>query len=91
MNEIASRAAKPIAFVTMISHGLTDYARALRAKLPHLAFLQEIDKSLATARAIIDYAERTRAPQPCALHGCTEEGEGGARENSLARERAERF
>lgn len=63
VNEIASRAAKPVAFVTMISHGLTDYARALRAKLPHLAFLQEIDKSLATARAIIDYAARARAPR----------------------------
>ena len=66
VNEIASRATKPIAFVTMISHGLTDYARALRAKLPHLAFLQEIDKSLATARHIIDYAERARMPQPIA-------------------------
>ena len=64
VNEIASRASKPIAFVTMISHGLTDYARTLREKLPHLAFLQEIDKSLATARAIVDYAERTRAAPP---------------------------
>ena len=60
VNEIAARAKKPIAFVTMISHGLTDYARTLRAKLPHLAFLQEIEKSLATARAIIDYAEQAR-------------------------------
>ena len=64
VNEIAARARKPIAFVTMISHGLTDYARALRAKLPHLAFLQEIDKSMAAARAIIDYDERSRAPKP---------------------------
>ena len=38
----------------------------MRAKLPHLAFLQEIDKSLATARHIIDYAERTQMPQPAA-------------------------
>ena len=64
VNAIAARTAKPIAFVTMISHGLTDYARALRTKLPHLAFLQEIDKSMATARAIIDYGERSRAPRP---------------------------
>lgn len=66
VNEIASRVKKPIAFVTMISHGLTDYARALRAKLPHLAFLQEIDKSLATARTITDYAERAREARPSA-------------------------
>jgi acetyltransferase len=64
VNEIASRAKKPIAFVTMISHGLTDYARALRAKLPYLAFLQEIDKSMEAARSLIDYAERTRAAVP---------------------------
>jgi acetyltransferase len=64
VNEIAARVSKPVAFVTMISHGLTDYARALRAKLPHLAFLQEIDKSLATARAITDYAARARDAKP---------------------------
>lgn len=58
VNEIAVRVKKPVAFVTMISHGMTDYSRALRAKLPHLAFLQEIDKSLATARVITDYAAR---------------------------------
>ena len=66
VNEIAARVKKPIAFVTMISHGLTDYARALRAKLPHLAFLQEIDKSLATARAITAYAKQARAAPPSA-------------------------
>jgi acetyltransferase len=60
VNAIAARTKKPIAFVTMISHGLTDYARALRERLPHLAFLQEIDKSLATARAVIDYAQHAR-------------------------------
>jgi hypothetical protein len=29
--------------------------------LPNLAFLQEIDKSLATARSVIDYATRPAA------------------------------
>jgi acetyltransferase len=58
VNAIAARANKPIAFVTMISHGLTDYSRSLRTELPNLAFLQEIDKSLATARSVVDYATR---------------------------------
>jgi acetyltransferase len=58
VNAIAARTKKPIAFVTMISHGLTDYSRTLRTELPNLAFLQEIDKSLATARSVIDYATR---------------------------------
>jgi acetyltransferase len=58
VNEIAARVGKPIAFFAMISHGLTDYSRALRAELPNVAFLQEIDKSLAAVRSVIDYAAR---------------------------------
>ena len=63
VDAIAARSDKPVAFVTMISHGLTDYARQLRVNLPHLALLQEIDKSLAAARAVIDYSARARAPE----------------------------
>ena len=37
---------KPIAAITLASHGLTDYGRALRAKSPHLSFLQEANKAL---------------------------------------------
>jgi acetyltransferase len=61
VNAIAARAGKPIAFVTMISHGLTDYSRALRSELPNIAFLQEIDKSLAAMRSVIAHAEIARA------------------------------
>ena len=59
VNEIAARAGKPVAFVTMISHGLTDYSRTLRADLRNVAFLQEIDKSMAAARAVIAHATRS--------------------------------
>lgn len=58
VNELAARARKPIAFVTMISHGLNDYARNLRDGLRHVAFLQEADKSLRTVRSVISYAMR---------------------------------
>jgi acetyltransferase len=78
VNEIAARVKKPIAFVTMISHGLTDYARALRAKLPHLAFLQEIDKSLATAWVIAVYAVRA-AVSPSARSASTSRASGGGK------------
>jgi acyl-CoA synthetase (NDP forming) len=67
VNEIAARAGKPIAFVTMISHGLTDYSRSLRANLPNVAFLQEIDKSLAATRSVIDYA--TKVSNAMIRHG----------------------
>lgn len=59
VNELATRARKPIAFVTMISHGLNDYARNLRDGLRHVAFLQEADKSLRTVRSVISYAMRS--------------------------------
>jgi len=60
VNEIAARIGKPISFVTMISHGLTDYSRTLRAELPHIAFLQEVDKTVRAVRSVTDYAERAR-------------------------------
>ena len=58
VNALAARAKKPIAFVTMISHGLNDYARDLRDGLRNVAFLQEADKSLRTVRSVICYAQR---------------------------------
>ena len=59
VNELAARARKPIVFVTMISHGLNDYARNLRDGLRRVAFLQEADKSLRTVRSVISYAIRS--------------------------------
>jgi acyl-CoA synthetase (NDP forming) len=51
----ATKAKKPIAFITPISHGQTDYSRAIRAKAPHVSFLQEAYKAL---RAIASAARR---------------------------------
>lgn len=56
VNEVAGRVKKPIAFVTMVSHSLTDHSRMLRATLPHLAFLQEPDKALRAVGSVADYA-----------------------------------
>ena len=61
---IAARANKPVAFFSMISYALTDYSRALRAELPHLAFLQEVDKALRAVRAVGDYAVNIAAAPP---------------------------
>jgi acyl-CoA synthetase (NDP forming) len=51
----ATKATKPIAFITPISQGQTDYSRAIRAKAPHVSFLQEGYKAL---RAIASVARR---------------------------------
>ena len=58
IEDIAARAKKPIVQFSMASHGLTDYGRALRAQLPHVPCLQEVDKTLRLVRAISDYAAR---------------------------------
>ena len=62
VNALAPRTKKPIVHVTMISHGLNDYARALRAQLPNIGFMQEPDKTLRAVRAISTYAQRVRQP-----------------------------
>jgi acetate---CoA ligase (ADP-forming) len=61
---IAAHARKPIAFVTMISHGLTDYSRALREGLPHLPFLQEVDKAMEAVKSVTSYSVTRIFPPP---------------------------
>ena len=43
---VAAGARKPIAFVSVLSHGYSDFTRDLRAELPHLSFLNEANKAL---------------------------------------------
>jgi acyl-CoA synthetase (NDP forming) len=56
----ATKAKKPIAFVTPISHGQTDYSRALRSKAPHVSFLQEAYKALRAIASVARRDERER-------------------------------
>jgi acetate---CoA ligase (ADP-forming) len=69
----AAGAAKPIAFVTPVSHGQTDYSRVLRGRAPHISFLQEANKALRTIAAVAgaqaratlaDSAATDRRPTP---------------------------
>ena len=65
VNALAAKASKPIAFVSMVSYGLNDYSRRLRADLPNLAFLQEVDKCLRTMRAVTQHVgQPDRLPPP---------------------------
>ena len=54
---------KPIACITLTSHGQTDYSRALSAQSPHLSFLQEANKGLRAIEAAVrrDELERLAA------------------------------
>jgi acetyltransferase len=50
-------AKKPIAFVTLVSHSQTDYSRALRARVPHVSFLQEANKALRAMAGVVRRSE----------------------------------
>jgi acetyltransferase len=65
---VAEGAAKPIAFITMNSHGQTDYSRALRQSVPHVSFLQEANKTLRVIEAVVrrNEAEALAAPDAVA-------------------------
>jgi acetate---CoA ligase (ADP-forming) len=56
----ATKATKPIAFVTPASHGQTDHSRALRAKAGHVSFLQEAYKALRAIASVARRDERER-------------------------------
>jgi acetyltransferase len=56
----ATKAKKPIAFITPISHGQTDYSRALREQAPHVSFLQEAYKALRAIASVTRRDERER-------------------------------
>ena len=57
-NEYAAKSSKPICYVTLASHGQSDYSRDLRHTVPHVSFLQEANKAL---RAIASAARRGEA------------------------------
>jgi acetyltransferase len=61
---VVARGRKPVVLFSMGSYGYSDYSRAFRTQLPHLACLQEVDKTLRTVRAVSDYVRRAAAPSP---------------------------
>ncbi|HXQ51616.1 MAG TPA: acetate--CoA ligase family protein [Stellaceae bacterium] len=63
---VTSRAEKPIAFVSVLSHSHSDYSRALRAGLPHVSFLHESTKALRAIDLAVRRVERS-APAAAAV------------------------
>lgn len=64
VNALAAQSDKPIVYITMISHGLTDYSRELRQELPNVVFMQEMDRSLRTMHSILDGVALQRKAAP---------------------------
>jgi acyl-CoA synthetase (NDP forming) len=82
---VAAGARKPIAFVSVLSHGHSDHSRALRTELPHVSFLNEAGKALRVIDLAIRRDELAAAPSQDAPRAAIDDGTlGGLR--ALARD-----
>lgn len=63
VDRLLQGATKPVIYMSMISYGLTDYSRELRAQLSGVSFMQEVDKSLRVISRIVQHAARLDVPE----------------------------
>ena len=64
VNALAAAASKPVAFISMVSHGLTDYSREFRDGVRNVAFLQEPDKIIRALSVVAGGAGRSAGLAP---------------------------
>jgi len=60
VEDYAAEIDKPVAFVTLATHGQTDHSRSLRAGAPHVPFLQEANKALRAIQRVVERDRRLR-------------------------------
>lgn len=56
VNEMASRASKPVIYISAMSIGFTDFTKGLRKSLPHLAVMQGMDRAVTAIKSLLAYA-----------------------------------
>jgi acetyltransferase len=56
INEMASAASKPVIYISAMSIGFTEFTKALRKSLPHIAVMQGLDRAVGAIKALIEYA-----------------------------------
>ncbi len=61
IHDLVAARGKKLAFISMYSRTLTDYSREVRARLPHVAFVQETSKSVRAIALLADWSERAAA------------------------------
>jgi acetyltransferase len=54
---MASRAAKPVIYISAMSIGFTEFTKALRKSLPHLTVMQGLDRAVTAIKSLLDYAK----------------------------------
>lgn len=57
VNEMASRAAKPVIYISAMSIGFTEFTKDLRKSLPHIAVMQGLDRAVTAIKSLLDYAK----------------------------------
>jgi len=57
VNGMASRAAKPVIYISAMSIGFTEFTKGLRKSLPHLAVMQGMDRAVTAIKSLLDYAK----------------------------------
>jgi acyl-CoA synthetase (NDP forming) len=83
---VAGGAPKPIAIITPVSHSQSDYSRALRAKVPNVSFLLEVNKGLRAIASIVRRDELERlAGAPARAAASPAENAAAARVRALAK------
>jgi acetate---CoA ligase (ADP-forming) len=56
VNEMAATASKPVVYISTMSIGFTEFTKALRRSLPHIAVMQGLDRAVGAIKSLIDYA-----------------------------------
>lgn len=56
VNEMASRASKPVIYISAMSIGFTDFTKGLRKSLPHLVVMQGMDRAVTAIKSLLAYA-----------------------------------
>ncbi|TPQ42554.1 acetyl-CoA synthetase [Bradyrhizobium guangdongense] len=56
VDEMASRAGKPVIYISAMSIGFTEFTKGLRKSLPHIAVMQGLDRAVTAIKSLLDYA-----------------------------------
>jgi len=57
VDEMASRASKPVIYVSAMSIGFTEFTKGLRKSLPHLTVMQGLDRAVTAIKSLLAYAK----------------------------------
>jgi acetyltransferase len=57
VDEMASRASKPVIYISAMSIGFTEFTKTLRKSLPHLAVMQGMDRAVTAIKSLLAYAK----------------------------------